>query len=70
MYRLRNLLDKNPIQISGAVMALLNLLVIVDVVSVSADAVAASNTALILVLGLFVTTRTTNTAKLEDLSEA
>lgn len=68
MYGLKNVLTKNPVQISGAVMAVVNLLIILSVFTMDGQAVAALNIALSSVLGLFVVANTTNTAKLEELS--
>jgi len=62
-----SLLTKNPIQISGAVMAIINFLIIMDWLEMTPDQVAALNVALVAVLGLFVVSTTTNTAKLEEL---
>lgn len=67
MYSVKNLINKNPIQLSTAVMAIVNFCIIVHWLTLHADAVAALNTVLVLVFGLFVTTQTTNTSKLNDL---
>lgn len=69
MYSIKNLLSKNPIQISGVVMAIMNLAIIMDWIEMSADGVAALNTALVALLGLFVTSATVNSAKLDELSD-
>jgi hypothetical protein len=68
MYMLQNLAAKNPIQISGAIMAIINFFIIMDWIDMSADGVAALNVALVAVLGLFVVNATTNTAKLDELA--
>lgn len=70
MYSIKNLLSKNPIQISAAVMSLVNLLLIVHVVDWSQEAIAAGNVALITVLGLFIVQNTVNSKKLSELQEA
>lgn len=69
MYSLGNVLKKNPIQISLAVNAVLNSLVIAEVIELSNRAIAAGNVAMVAVLSLFVVSNTTNTAKLEELSD-
>lgn len=66
MYSVKNLVQKNPVQISGAVIAVLNVLIIAGWVVLDAKAVAALNTALIAVLGLFVSQATVNAAALRD----
>lgn len=69
MYSAGNILKKNPIQISLAVNAVLNSLVIAEVIELSNRAIAAGNVAMVAVLSLFVVSNTTNTAKLEELSD-
>lgn len=68
MYGLRNILDKQPVQITGAVMSVLNLAVVAGWVHAASTTVAAGNTALVLILGLFVNSRTTNTAVLHEIA--
>lgn len=64
---LRNLLDKNPIQVAAAVVATLNLLVLCHAITMSDEAISAANVALVAWLTLFVSTKTTNTARLNEL---
>lgn len=68
MYALKNLASRNPIQISAAIMAIVNFLIIMDWIEMSPEGVAGLNTAIVAVLGLFVVSTTTNTAKLEELA--
>ena len=67
MYQIKNLFDKSPIAISTAIVAVVNVLLITDVVDLTADAVSALNVALIAVLGLFVSNKTANKAVLDEL---
>lgn len=53
MYDLKNLLQKEPVALAAAVIAILNVLQLTGVVSLEADAVSAINIALVAVLGLF-----------------
>lgn len=69
MFSLKEIFNRNPIQISGAVLALANFAIIMDWIDMTADQVAAGNGALGAILGLFVVTKTTNTAKLEELQQ-
>jgi len=68
MYGLRNVLDKQPIQIATAVMAIVNLCVIAGWVHLASTTVAGGNTTLVLVLGLFVKAKTATTAALRELT--
>lgn len=68
MYSLKNLLAKQPVQISAAVVSVLNLAIVAGWVHISAATVAGANTSVVLVLGLFVGATTTNTAKLRELA--
>lgn len=70
IYSLRNLLDKQPVTISAALFAVLNVFVVAGVVDVSGQTVSAANTALVLVLGLFIQSKTTNTAVLGEFGDA
>lgn len=70
MYSLKAVFTKNPIQISGVVMGGVNLAIIVDWLTLSADGVAALNIFLTGLLGLFVVTNTVNSAKLDELHDA
>lgn len=67
MYSLKNLATKNPTQISGAVMGVVNVPIVAGWWTLAGPAVAAVNIALVGVLGLFVAATTTNTAKLNEL---
>jgi hypothetical protein len=69
MYAIRNLFDKHPIQLAGALTAWLNLAVIAGWVEISAEAVAGLNGALVITLGLFVASKTANVAVLNDLAD-
>lgn len=69
MYTVGNIASKNPIQISSAVVGIVNFLIIMGVFDMTPDQVAALNMALLGVLGLFVITNTTNTAKLNELDD-
>lgn len=69
IYSLRALLDKQPVTISGAVFALINVLVVAKVIDVSAETISAANTALALLLGLFVNAKTTNSSDLDDIKK-
>lgn len=69
MYAIRNLFDKHPIQLAGAVMAWVNLAIIVGWVEMKPEAVAGLNGALVITLGLFVAAKTTNTRVLNDLAD-
>ncbi|MEO7667152.1 MAG: hypothetical protein ABIU97_08990 [Dehalococcoidia bacterium] len=55
-------IQREPAAVSAAVIAVLNLLQILGVVSLTADAVSALNIALVAVLGLFVRQNSTSTA--------
>jgi hypothetical protein len=69
VYGLKNLLDKNPVTISGALVAIVGAAVISGWISLSVESLAAWNTALVLVLGLFVNSRTANKAVLNELAD-
>lgn len=69
MYSLKEVLNRNPIQISGAIGAIVNWAVIMEWLDITGDQVAGLNVVLLAVLGLFVVTKTTNTAKLEELEQ-
>lgn len=51
---LKNILSKEPVAISSAVVAVLNVLVLLGVIDLAAAAVAGVNVAVVAVLGLFV----------------
>jgi hypothetical protein len=65
---MKTILDKNPIQLSGAIMAVVNFLILMEWVTMTDKQVAGANVALVAVLSLFIVSKTTNTAKLEELS--
>jgi hypothetical protein len=69
MYGFKALLDKNPVTISAAVVAVVGAAVISGWVTISVEALAAWNTALVLALGLFVNSRTANVAVLNELAD-
>lgn len=50
----KNLLTQEPVTIAAAVTALVNVLTLLGVFSLGADQLAGINTAIVLVLGLFV----------------
>jgi hypothetical protein len=70
LYSLKNVLTKNPVEITGVVMSFVNLGVIVDIIDLSADSVSALNIALMGLLGLFVAKTTVSTTRLEEVSSA
>lgn len=67
MYNLKSLFNKNPVQISGTVLAIVNFCIIMDWLEMSTEAVAGLNVLMGSLLGLFVTSTTVNSAKLEEL---
>jgi hypothetical protein len=67
MYSVKNLINKNPIQISGAVLAIMNWLVLMDWVELADKQVAGFNTALVAVLGVFIANKTENSESLREL---
>lgn len=56
------IIQKEPVAVAAAVVAVLNVLQILGVVDLTADAVSAINIALVAVLGLFVRQASTPTA--------
>lgn len=70
IYSLKALLDKNPVQIAGAAMTILNVPILAGWVHLTAVTVAALNPALVALLGLFVVSRTVNAASLTELDDA
>lgn len=68
MYAFRNLFDKHPNIISGAVMAWVNLVIIAGWVRVDGKTVSALNLAIGATLALFVAAKTSNTAVLNELA--
>lgn len=69
MYSLKSVLDKQPVAIAAAVIAVLNAFVIAGTVHLSSQSVAGINVALVAVLGLFVGNRTANKAVLNELAD-
>jgi hypothetical protein len=69
LYSLKNVLDKNPIQLSGAAMAVLNVPIVSGALDWSTPTTAAANVALVAVLGLFISAKTSNDAVLQELAE-
>lgn len=70
MYSLKSILDKEPVIVSGAVKAILAVLVITGVFELSAEALAGVVIALDAVLGLFVRQRSVSAATLAELAPA
>jgi len=68
IYNPKNVLDKNPIQISGAAMAVLNVPIVSGAINWSTPTVAAANVALVAVLGLFISSKTVNEATLKEIA--
>lgn len=65
---LKHILDKEPVTIGAALTAILNLLVLLEAVDMSAAAVAGANVAAVALVGLFVRSKTSSpetVAKLE-----
>ena len=69
IYALRNVLDKHPNIISGAVMAWVNLAVIAEWVKIDGKTASALNLALAATLALFVASKTANVSVLNDLAD-
>ncbi len=53
MYDIKNLLQKEPVALAAAIIAILNVLQLTGVVALNGDTVSAINIALVAVLGLF-----------------
>lgn len=70
MYSLKALLTKTPVQISGAIIAIVNACIGADWITLSGKGVAAVDTILVMGLGLFVVSTTTNNAKLNELQDS
>lgn len=69
MYSIKELFNKEPNAIREAVITILGILVMTDVVSISADAVAGIGVGVSIVLGLFyVRAKSVSKAALEELS--
>lgn len=69
IYSLRALLDKQPVTISAALFAVLNVFVVAGVVNIDGKTVSAGNTALVLLLGLFIQSKTANAAVLTEIAD-
>lgn len=67
IYSLKAVLDKQPIQITGAVMAVMNIVVAADVWHPTAGLLAAINTGLTIMFGMFVGSKTANKRVLNDI---
>lgn len=63
-YSIRNVLTKEPAVISGAVLAVVNALVLLGAVAATSDQLAGANVAMVAVLSLFVRQSVTPNAKL------
>lgn len=63
----KNVLEKNPIQISAAVILVINFLIAAEVFTMKPLAVAALNSALVGVMALFVSNKTANKAVLNEM---
>lgn len=68
MYSLKNLVTKNPIQISFAVICIVNFCVWMDWFDLTDNQVSGLNTAIVAVLSLFIVGNTVNATKLNELS--
>lgn len=64
MYSPREILNREPAAISAALIAALNVAVLLNVVALSADQLGGINTATALLLGLFTRTAVTPNVKL------
>lgn len=64
MYSPREILNREPAVLSGAVLAVLNVLVLLGVIALDADQLGAINTATALCLALFVRQSVTPTSSL------
>lgn len=69
IYALSNVLDKHPNIISGAVMSWVNLAIIAEWVKIDGKTASALNLALAATLALFVASKTSNTAVLNELAQ-
>ena len=67
LYNLKEVLNRNPIQISGAIGSGVNFAILMEWLSMTDKQVAGLNVFLLALLGLFVVTKTTNTSKLNEL---
>lgn len=69
MYSIKNLFTKSPVAISAAIIAIVNFCIVMDWIAMTAKGVASLNTALVVVLGLFVANTTSNNAVLNDIGD-
>ena len=69
MYGIKNILDKSPVTVSGAVVAVVNFCIAMSWLTLDGKQVAALNTALVLLLSLFVANKTANKAVLHELAD-
>lgn len=69
-YKVKNILDKSPIQITAAILSIVNLGVLMNWYTLTGDQVAGLNTALFSVLGLFIVSKTSNKAVLQEMADA
>lgn len=68
MYSIKNLLSKNPIQISGVIVLALNFFIVMHwLPTMTVEQLGILNSLLVAALGLFVVQTTTNTAKLNEM---
>lgn len=70
IYSLKALLTRTPIQISGGIVAILNAVILAGWWTLSVESVSAVNIIVVTVLGFFVNSTTTNTAKLVEVANA
>lgn len=64
IYSPKNVLEKEPAVVSGAVVAVVNALVLLNVVTLGAEQLAGANVAMVAVLSLLVRQSVTPNAKL------
>lgn len=64
---IRGILDKNPIQITTAIILVVNFFVAAEILEINAIAVASLNSALVGIMGLFVATKTANKRVLNEM---
>lgn len=64
----KNIFNKTPLQLSGAIVAVVNFLIINGTINMKAEAVSGLNLAMVSVLGLLVANKTANKAVLNELA--
>lgn len=69
MYSLKAIWDKQPVTISTAAIAVLNVLVAMSVIQLDAKELSAINVAAVAVLGLFINSKTANKAGLDEVAD-